>query len=79
MSYIEREAVLRAYDEVQRRNGPWRFESLIESVPSADVEPVRYGLWKSDGLSSLKCSVCGFVDDHKMYYKNCPECRAKMR
>ena len=43
--YIEREAVLRAYEEVQRRNGPWRFETLIESVPTADVAPVRHGRW----------------------------------
>ena len=38
--YISRQAVLDAYNEEQRRNGPWRFETLIESVPAADVAPV---------------------------------------
>ena len=35
--YIKREDILMAYEEEQRRTGPWRFETLIESVPSADV------------------------------------------
>lgn len=38
--YIMRQAVLDAYEEEQRKNGPWRFETLIESVPAADVAPV---------------------------------------
>lgn len=38
--YIMRQAVLDAYEEEQRKNGPWRFETLIESVPAADVVPV---------------------------------------
>ena len=41
--YISRQAVLDAYNEEQRRNGPWRFETLIESVPAADVAPVVHG------------------------------------
>ena len=43
--YIERDAVLRAYEEEQRRRGPWRFEKLIASIPAADVAPVRHGRW----------------------------------
>ena len=38
--YIMRQAVLDAYEEEQRKNGPWGFETLIESVPAADVVPV---------------------------------------
>ena len=41
--YIERQAVLNAYDAVQRKNGPWRFETLIKSVPAADVRLVVRG------------------------------------
>ena len=43
--YIEREAVLRVYEEEQRRRGPWRFEKLIASIPAEDVAPVRHGRW----------------------------------
>lgn len=51
-------------------------QPCIECSQYAEQE--RHGRWKSVGLASLKCSVCGYVDDHKMYYKGCPECRAKM-
>ena len=80
--YIEREAVLRAYEEVQRRNGPWRFETLIESVPSADVAPVRHGRWEtnSDRPDSLICSVCNCGFDMWKHdpHNYCPNCGAKM-
>lgn len=62
----------------------WFIDALIKNlkdpdrVPTIEAEPVKHGRWKSVGLASLKCSVCGYVDDHKMYYKGCPECRAKM-
>ena len=39
---------------------------------------IVHGRWKSLGLCSLECSVCGFVDIHKMLFKHCPECGAKM-
>ena len=52
--YIDREAVFKAYEEVQRRNGPWRFETLIESVPAADVSPVVHAHYKGPF-----CSNCG--------------------
>lgn len=50
----------------------------IDAQPTIEAEPVRHGRWKSVGLSSLKCSRCGYIDDYKMHYKGCPECRAKM-
>lgn len=50
-----------------------------EKLKFAEVFPVRYGKWKSFGLSALECSVCGFVDNYKMYYNNCPECQSRMR
>ena len=54
--YISRQAVLDAYNEEQRRNGPWRFETLIESVPAADVAPVRHGRWIVTDV--ITCSEC---------------------
>lgn len=81
--YIERQAVLNAYDAVQRENGPWRFETLIESVPAADVRPVVRGRWIEKpyllGTTNV-CSVCG--ENYGMphgKYNFCPNCGADMR
>ena len=48
-------------------------------IPVTDVEEVKCGRWKSVGLSSFKCSKCGYVDDWKMEYRYCPDCGAYMR
>lgn len=81
--YIERQAVLNAYDAVQRKNGPWRFETLIESVPAVDVRPVVRGRWSEKpyllGTTNV-CSVCG--ENYGMphgKYNFCPNCGADMR
>ena len=82
--YIKKEDVLRAYEEVQRRNGPWRFETLIGSVPTADVAPVRHGrwIWHSEERGYL-CSECGsgcLLNYESDWHKSdwCPHCGAKM-
>ena len=54
-------------------------KSMIHSEKAADVSPVRKGRWESDGLSSLKCSDCGYLDDMKMYHRYCPDCGCFMR
>ena len=56
-----------------------KFEAAILKIPAADVVPVRKGRWESDGLSSLKCSDCGYLDDMKMYHRYCPDCGCFMR
>ena len=53
--------------------------SDIKGMKAADVAPVRKGRWESDGLSSLKCSDCGYLDDMKMYHRYCPDCGCFMR
>lgn len=81
--YIKKEDVLRAYEEVQRRNGPWRFETLIESVPTADVAEVVHGKWEN---GNPICPVCGgnkFRDLDADIWCDwqpdfCPNCGAKM-
>ena len=52
---------------------------MIYEMPAADVAPVRKGRWESVGLSSLKCSDCGYLDDMKMYHRYCPDCGCFMR
>ena len=55
------------------------FDFVDHRVESADVAPVRKGRWESVGLSSLKCSDCGYLDDMKMYHRYCPDCGCFMR
>lgn len=85
--YIKKEDVLRAYEEVQRRNGPWRFETLIESVPTADVAPVRHARWVDN-----HCTACGMMPMGDEMWKHldlepplferfmdyCPSCGCRM-
>lgn len=62
--YISRKAVMDAYEEEQRRPGPWRFETLINSVPAANVAPVVHAEWVYDknatdwGIGGYICSHC---------------------
>ena len=82
--YIKREDVLRAYEEEQRRQGLWRFEALIESIPSADVAPVRHGRiieTIENGRMKRVFSCCGtdFTEMTCWMTPNfCPECGAKI-
>ena len=77
--YIKRQAVMDAYNEVQQRNGPWRFETLIESVPAADVRPVVRGRWENF-RGKPRCSKCKAVWPEDYYDHNfCPRCGADMR
>lgn len=78
--YIERQALLDAYDEVQRKNGPWRFETLIESVPAANVRPAVRGRWlhetEIEGHACGECSACHKI---RVIDNFCPNCGADMR
>lgn len=56
--------------------------NIVDSVPPADVEPVRRGTWKPTEAPFMNecedCSVCGYraVWGHRFNY--CPHCGAKM-
>ena len=80
--YIEREAAYEDFEKCNSENPKWtpsRVKTLIARQKAADVAPVRKGRWESDGLSSLKCSDCGYLDDMKMYHRYCPDCGCFMR
>ena len=82
--YIKREYAIDAvldvyYDTPDIDLSGEKFESAILKIPVADVSPVRKGRWESVGLSSLKCSDCGYLDDMKMYHRYCPDCGCFMR
>lgn len=83
--YIKREDVLREYDKEQRRNGPWRFETLIESIPSADVAPVVHGRWVivDDGVmigdgKHMECSFCHTWQKDRIKTNYCHNCGTRM-
>lgn len=59
--------------------------SLIDSVPAADVEPVRHGRWiHVPGKQTRVCSRCEtdepykFADEDTDIYSWCPRCGARM-
>ena len=86
--YIEREALMVALCNEITGDGDYyngkddmqgQIRDMVSRFPAADVAPVRKGRWESVGLSSLKCSDCGYLDDMKMYHRYCPDCGCFMR
>ena len=80
--YVTKEQVIDWYRPYGQTDEPIPFETLVSDLrdmKTADVVPVRKGRWESVGLSSLKCSDCGYLDDMKMYHRYCPDCGCFMR
>lgn len=53
--------------------------SDIDTIPAADVAPVRHGRWDKAGYDLARCSFCHTVrktDFARDHY--CPNCGAKM-
>ena len=54
----------------------------IESIPAADVAPVRHGKWIFYDANDLidRCSLCGEERPSRMFYRSnyCPNCGARM-
>ena len=88
--YIEREKIREEYEKLTRsyvRNDPyiadWRFDEMVESLPAADIAPVRHGRWidgdpycpicRKDKFRGLDADVWS---DWKPDY--CPNCGARM-
>ena len=80
--YIEREAAIRALLNDALEQVSYSREDAADCIrymDAADVVKVRKGRWESVGMSSLKCSDCGYLDDMKMYHRYCPDCGCFMR
>lgn len=85
--YISRNALLQTHAEnkplnwtdteaeIQAVNDWAAFNSLVESIPAADVAEVRYGYWKDNTNGTFTCTACGGRAS-KMNY--CGHCGAKM-
>lgn len=88
--YIKREAAIKAMEKADYTLIASDADSckadylreIIESVPIADVAPVRHGRWEQTEAPFMNecedCSVCGYrtVWGHRFNY--CPNCGAKM-
>ena len=93
--YIERKELREAFDnadadiveEYEDGDCDWGFGrqnilEVINSVPAADVAPVRHGRWGVDGVYVV-CSVCNRftlspIVKRLKTFKYCPNCGAKM-
>ena len=88
--YIKREEIRRAYEKLARSYmhgepyiADWKFDEMIEELPTADVVPVRHGRWEN---GNPICPVCGgdkFKDLDADIWCDwqpafCPNCGAKM-
>lgn len=51
-------------------------KNIINSIPAADVTPVRYGQWIYHDDGVFTCSECGNAESNDSYY--CRYCGAKM-
>ena len=94
--YIEREAAIAALDEFRlnetvskyatvmqcraARDAISRATKELESLPAADVEPVKHGRWLPQILLGTRvwdCSECKTIGSPA--WKRCPVCEAKMK
>lgn len=90
MEYIEREAAKRIVDDIDTWSSGWRNYAKLQmdSIPAADVVPVRHGRWikVDDGIYyHMECSICHerplrnrWVDDDELS-SHCPNCGANMK
>lgn len=83
--YIEREALLVAYDEAHK-GPPGGARKLIEKAPAEKVVPVRRGKWQQLGTNFigpvLRCTICIHLYNVASGEGNknfCPNCGADMR
>lgn len=86
--HIKREALI---DLIAKRNrntcngklSCLQMKRMVESVPAADVAPVRHGRWVYGEDVDIQCSICGHDaytegDYRQVKTSYCPNCGAKM-
>lgn len=88
--YIERDCLIDMIDERNRNtcNGKMsciQMKRMVESIPAADVSPVRHGRFVHDGprfaggVDWWRCSSCGgLVSGAETRFDYCPNCGCKM-
>ena len=89
--YIERSSIKYEQWAVGPLNEPLMVvrKKTIDSIPAADVAPVRHGRWDDSGryqfpsgAKAIRCSICGCALNESEYrlfnWNYCPVCGAKM-
>ena len=85
--YIKREEAIDAVKHAWSKG--LEPSQYIETIPAADVDQARHGLWDdtgrytfTDGSLAIRCTECGaalHLDEWEKYNWNyCPNCGAKM-
>ena len=82
--YIEREVALEA---AKKSHLYFDIKPIINSIPAADVRPVKRGKWTKEHLASttggtypvVRCSVCGASLPFFEGTTYCPNCWSDMR
>ena len=82
--YISREAAIKAYTELIKKDGEvyvTDITDILQSLPAADVVPVVMGKWRpySPLTDTFECDKCGYqVIDESFRTNFCPNCGARM-
>ena len=82
--YISREeAKAKIREKFKKLADRIEVNEVLNSIPAADVQPVRHGRWiKTIGengvTSACRCNLCGFEDNRYSLFNYCPNCGAKM-
>lgn len=79
--YIDRDWLIDMISERNRNtcNGKMsciQMKRMVESIPAADVAPVRHGRWIYHDDGVITCSECGNGESRNSHY--CRYCGAKM-
>lgn len=79
--YIRKQNAIRLAEQGQIQGFPWQFQMLVR-LPSADVAPVKHGMWIPYRCDMYECSECAHIytssDIEKCDANFCPMCGAKM-
>ena len=80
--FVEREVVKELFERYRATEDAL---ALVDSIPAADVAPVRHGRWidaeSDDGCTVWHCSKCSYpikIICGYPIYKYCPMCGALM-
>ena len=81
--YIEREALIAAYDKAHK-GPPGGARKLMEEAPAADVAPVKRGRWLYSSIKNPmfrvcdQCACAAVKLENQSEYNYGPFCGAKM-
>lgn len=82
--YIRRDVVLEIINTVNDTGGFAGYADYcvlfdeIDTMPAADVQPVRHAKCERDNEGYERCSACNEHETNLRYFNFCPHCGAKL-